>query len=35
VVVEGAPHGLAWTHGEIVNRELLAFLAAASSAAAV
>jgi pimeloyl-ACP methyl ester carboxylesterase len=35
VVVEGAPHGLAWTHGEVVNRELLAFLTAASSAAAV
>lgn len=28
VVVEGAPHGLIWTHAEQVNRELLAFLAA-------
>lgn len=27
VVVDGAPHGLAWTHAEHVNRELLAFLA--------
>ena len=25
-VVEGAPHGLNWTHAEEVNRELLAFL---------
>ena len=25
-VVEGGPHGLIWTHAEIVNRELLAFL---------
>jgi non-heme chloroperoxidase len=39
VVVEGGPHGLTWTHSEIVNRELLAFLgrgkAAAQKAAAV
>jgi non-heme chloroperoxidase len=27
VVVDGAPHGLTWTHAERVNRELLAFLA--------
>lgn len=27
VIVEGAPHGLNWTHAEDVNRELLAFLA--------
>jgi len=27
VVVDGAPHGLIWTHAEQVNRELLAFLA--------
>lgn len=26
VVVEGAPHGLAWTHADAVNRELLNFL---------
>lgn len=26
VVVEGAPHGLTWTHGDEVNRELLNFL---------
>jgi non-heme chloroperoxidase len=26
VEVEGAPHGLLWTHAEDVNRELLAFL---------
>jgi non-heme chloroperoxidase len=26
VVVEGGPHGLIWTHGEIVNRELVDFL---------
>ena len=25
VVVQGAPHGLTWTHAEEVNRELLAF----------
>ncbi|MFB6611453.1 alpha/beta fold hydrolase [Agromyces sp. NPDC056379] len=27
VEIEGAPHGLLWTHGEEVNRALLAFLA--------
>jgi pimeloyl-ACP methyl ester carboxylesterase len=27
VVVEGGPHGITWTHADIVNRELLAFLA--------
>ena len=27
VVIDGAPHGLTWTHAEQVNRELLAFLA--------
>jgi non-heme chloroperoxidase len=27
VVVEGGPHNIAWTHPEIVNRELLDFLA--------
>jgi len=27
VVIDGAPHGLTWTHAERVNRELLAFLA--------
>ena len=26
VVVEGGPHGLNWTHGDQVNRELLSFL---------
>jgi len=26
VVVEGGPHGLTWTHAEIINRELLSFL---------
>lgn len=26
VMIEGAPHGLNWTHAEEVNRELLAFL---------
>lgn len=26
VVVEGGPHGLNWTHGDQVNRELLGFL---------
>ena len=26
VVIEGGPHGIAWTHTEIVNRELLEFL---------
>jgi non-heme chloroperoxidase len=32
VVVEGAPHGLAWTHSEAVNRELLSFLAKGQAA---
>lgn len=27
VVIEGGPHGITWTHAEIVNRELLDFLA--------
>lgn len=27
VVVEGAPHGLIWTHADEVNRELVSFLA--------
>jgi non-heme chloroperoxidase len=27
VVIEGAPHGLCWTHAEEVNRELLRFFA--------
>jgi hypothetical protein len=27
VAVQGGPHGLIWTHAEIVNRELLDFLA--------
>jgi pimeloyl-ACP methyl ester carboxylesterase len=26
VVVPGGPHCITWTHSEIVNRELLAFL---------
>jgi pimeloyl-ACP methyl ester carboxylesterase len=26
VLIEGGPHGIAWTHAEIVNRELLAFV---------
>jgi len=26
LVIEGAPHGLLWTHGEIVNDRLLRFL---------
>jgi pimeloyl-ACP methyl ester carboxylesterase len=26
VVIEGAPHGMNWTHAEEINRELLAFL---------
>jgi non-heme chloroperoxidase len=26
VTVEGGPHGLTWTHAEVVNRELLEFL---------
>jgi non-heme chloroperoxidase len=32
VVVQGGPHGLTWTHAEIVNRELLSFLGQKSSA---
>jgi non-heme chloroperoxidase len=32
VVVEGGPHCITWTHSEIVNRELLAFLAERISA---
>jgi non-heme chloroperoxidase len=32
VVVEGGPHCITWTHSEIVNRELLAFLGAGSAA---
>ena len=31
VVVEGAPHGMNWTHSEEINRELLAFLNEKSS----
>ena len=27
VEIEGAPHGLLWTHGAEVNEALLAFLA--------
>jgi non-heme chloroperoxidase len=30
VVVEGAPHGVAWTHADVVNRELLNFLGKAA-----
>jgi non-heme chloroperoxidase len=26
VVIEGGPHGLTWTHADIVNRELVDFL---------
>jgi non-heme chloroperoxidase len=26
VVVEGGPHGIGWTHTEIVNHELIEFL---------
>ena len=26
VVLEGAPHGLIWTHADEVNKELLAFI---------
>jgi non-heme chloroperoxidase len=26
VVIEGGPHGIAWTHAERVNRELMDFL---------
>jgi non-heme chloroperoxidase len=32
VVVEGGPHCISWTHAEIVNRELLAFLGEGASA---
>ena len=32
VVVEGGPHCITWTHSEIVNRELLAFLGERTSA---
>jgi hypothetical protein len=31
-VIEGGPHGIAWTHTEIVNHELLEFLGQAKSA---
>jgi pimeloyl-ACP methyl ester carboxylesterase len=34
VTVEGGPHGLLWTHGEIVNRELLDFIGQRRSAGA-
>jgi peroxiredoxin len=27
VVLEGAPHGMAWTHADEVNQALIAFLA--------
>jgi pimeloyl-ACP methyl ester carboxylesterase len=32
IVVEGAPHGLLWTHAEAVNRGLLKFLASEAKA---
>jgi non-heme chloroperoxidase len=32
VVVEGGPHCITWTHSEIVNRELLAFLGEGTAA---
>ena len=32
VVVEGAPHGLLWTHADEVNRGLMDFLAAEATA---
>lgn len=32
VVIQGGPHGIAWTHTDIVNRELLNFLSLKSSA---
>lgn len=35
VLVEGAPHGLNWTHAERVNRELLSFLGSPKAAAPV
>jgi pimeloyl-ACP methyl ester carboxylesterase len=31
VIIEGAPHGMNWTHAEEINRELLAFLNEKSS----
>ena len=31
VIIEGAPHGMNWTHSEEINRELLAFLNEKSS----
>ena len=34
VTVENGPHGLLWTHGEIVNRELLDFIGQRRSAGA-
>ncbi len=33
VVIDGAPHGMNWTHADELNRELLAFLAEKSSLA--
>jgi pimeloyl-ACP methyl ester carboxylesterase len=33
VKIEGGPHGIPWTHGDVVNREMLAFLGAAKTAA--
>jgi hypothetical protein len=27
VVIEGAPHGIAWTHGDEINEALVPFLA--------
>ena len=35
VVVEGAPHGMTWTHATEVNRELVKFLGQPKAAAAV
>lgn len=32
VVVQGGPHGIAWTHADVVNREMLNFLSLKSSA---
>lgn len=32
VMVEGGPHGIIWTHADIVNRELLRFVAASAQA---
>ena len=34
VVIEGAPHGLLWTHADQVNRELLGFLGQSAQARA-